>query len=135
MQLKNKQLISTRQLIKGNMMKNSTALIAILLGIGLVACDKTTVDKTPDTVVVPVPIAGPAGATGAPGETGAVGDKGSTGQSGDEGIQGKPGKAGDEGIQGKPGNPGGDTTIIIPPPVANMPPEIVPKPSSATPAN
>ena len=105
-------------------MKNTILLTALFLGVGLTACDKTTVDKTPDTVIVPVPIAGPAGATG---ETGAAG------RSGDEGIQGKPGKTGDEGIKGDPGKPGGDTTIIIPPPVANPPP--VPDPSSITPAN
>ena len=102
-------------------MKNSILLLALFSSLGLAACDKTTVDKTPDTVVVPVPVpmAGPAGATGA---TGAVGEKGTAG------------KAGDEGIQGEPGKPGGDTTIIIPPPKANMPPDIVPEPSSVTPA-
>ena len=104
-------------------MKNTIILIALFSGISLTACDKTTVDKTPETVVVPVPVpvpmAGPAGATGA---TGAVGEKGTAG------------KAGDEGIQGEPGKPGGNTTIIIPPPKANMPPDIVPEPSSVTPA-
>ena len=104
-------------------MKNTILITALFLGVSLTACDKTTVDKTPDTVIVPVPIAGPAGATGA---TGAIGEKGTTGQSGDEGIQGKPGRTGDEGMKGEPGNPGGDTTIIIPPPV--------PEPSSVTPA-
>ena len=99
-------------------MKNSIILLALFSGISLTACD-----RSPDTVVVPVPTAGPAGATGATGE------KGASGQSGDEGIQGKPGKAGDEGIQGEPGKSGGDTTIIIPPP------EVAPEPSSATPAN
>lgn len=94
-------------------MKNSIILLALFAGISLTACD-----KTPDTVVIPVP--GPAGATG---------------QSGDEGIQGTPGRPGDEGIQGEPGETGGDTTIIIPPPVVEMPPDIVPEPSSVTPAN
>ena len=90
--------------------------------LSLSACDKPTVVNVPaDTVVVPVP--GPAGATGA------------TGNSGDEGIQGEAGKSGDEGIQGEPGKPGGDTTIIIPPPEVNMPPDIVPEPSNVTPAN
>ena len=113
-------------------MKNSILLTALVLGFSLAACDKTTVDKTPDTVIVPVPITGPAGATG---ETGAAGEKGAAGQSGDEGIQGDTGKSGDAGIQGEPGKPGGDTTIIIPPPEVNMPAEIVPEPSSVTPAN
>ena len=83
----------------------------------LSACDKPTVVNVPaDTVVVPVP--GPAGETGA------------AGRSGDEGIQGDTGKSGDEGIQGEPGKPGGDTTIIIPPPVVNMPAEVVPAPAN-----
>ncbi len=99
-------------------MKNTIVLIALFSSLGLAACD-----KSPDTVVVPVPTAGPAGATGAAGE------KGASGQSGDEGIQGEPGKAGDEGIQGEPGKSGGDTTIIIPPP------EVAPAPASAAPAN
>lgn len=105
-------------------MKNTILLAALILGAGLTACDKTTVDKTPDTVIVPVPvpIAGPAGATG---KTGAVGEKGASGQSGNEGIQGKTGKTGDEGIQGETGKTGGNTTIIVPPPVQN--------PSSVTP--
>lgn len=88
-------------------MKKSIVLLALLSGFGLTACD-----QSPDTVVVPVP--GPAGATGA------------TGQSGDEGIQGETGETGET---------GGDTTIIIPPPVVDMPPEIVPESSSETPAN
>ena len=88
-------------------------LLALFTGLNLAACD-----KTPSTVIVPLSVAGPVGAAG---------------QSGDEGIQGKPGKAGDEGVQGNPGKPSGDTIIIIPPPKVNMPPEIVPEPSSATP--
>ncbi len=94
-------------------MKKSIVLLALLSGFGLTACD-----QSPDTVVVPVP--GPAGATGA------------TGQSGDEGIQGQTGKSGDTGIQGETGETGetgGDTTIIIPPPVVEAPAD------SATPAN
>ena len=100
-------------------MKNTIIFLALISGLGLAACD-----KTPNTVVVPVPVpvAGPAGATGA------------AGQSGDIGVQGRPGKAGDEGVQGEPGKTGGDTTIILSPPTANMPPEIVPEPSSVTPA-
>ena len=101
-------------------MKNTIIFLALISGLGLAACD-----KTPNTVIVPVPVAGPAGATGA------------AGQSGDIGVQGRPGKAGDEGVQGvqgEPGKTGGDTTIILSPPTANMPPEIVPEPSSVTPA-
>lgn len=112
-------------------MKNTLLLLTLMAGLGLAACEKTTVGNTPDTVIVPVPMAGPAGATGAAGESG---EKGETGKSGDEGIQGKPGKTGDEGIQGEPGKPGGDTTIITPPPQVNMPADIVQEPSSVTPA-
>ena len=95
-------------------MKNTIIFLALISGLGLAACD-----KTPNTVIVPVPVAGPAGAAG---------------QSGDAGVQGRPGKPGDEGIQGEPGKTSGDTTIILSPPAANMPPEIVPEPSSVTPA-
>ena len=91
-------------------MKKSIVLLALFSGIGLAACD-----QSPDTVVVPVP--GPAGATGAPG------------QSGDEGIQGQTGRSGDTGIQGETGETGGDTTIIIPPPAVETPAD------STTPAN
>ena len=98
-------------------MKDTIIFLALISGLGLAACD-----KTPNTVIVPMPVAGPVGATGA------------AGQSGDIGVQGKPGKAGDEGVQGEPGKTGGDTTIILSPPAANMPPEIVPEPSSVTPA-
>lgn len=91
-------------------MKKSIILLALFSGITLSACD-----QSPDTVLVPVP--GPAGATGA------------TGQSGDEGIQGQTGRSGDTGIQGETGETGGDTTIIIPPPVVEAPAD------SATPAN
>ena len=45
-------------------MKNTIIFLALISGLGLAACD-----KTPNTVVVPVPVpvAGPAGATGAAG--------------------------------------------------------------------
>lgn len=95
-------------------MKQLTLIYVAVVALGLSACDKPTVVSVPaDTVVVPVP--GPAGETGA------------AGKSGDEGIQGEPGMTGDEGIQGEPGQPGGDTTIIVPPPVVDMPPEVVPE--------
>lgn len=103
-------------------MNNLILSATILALLSLTACDKPTVVNVPaETIVVPVP--GPAGATG------------EKGNSGDEGIQGKPGVTGDEGIQGEPGKSGGDTTIIIPPPVVDMPPEVVPEPSAVTPAN
>ena len=52
-------------------------------------------------------------------------------QSGDEGIQRDKGQSGDEGIQDQPINPNGNPAIIIPPPIVNMPADIVPD----TPAN
>lgn len=95
---------------------------AAIMVFSLSACEKPTVVNVPaDTVVVPVP--GPTGPAGA------------TGNSGDEGIKGETGKTGDEGIQGEPGKAGGDTNIIIPPPVVDMPAEVVPQPSETTPAN
>ena len=109
-------------------MKLSIQLLTLVAGLSLAACEKTTVEKAPETVIVPVPVAGPAGAAGETGE------KGETGQSGDEGIQGKSGKSGDEGIRGEPDKPSGDTVIIVPPPKVNMPADIVPEQSSVTPA-
>ena len=50
----------------------------------------------------------------------------SPGQSGDEAIQRDKGESGDEGIQGQPINPNGNPAIIIPPPIVNMPADIVP---------
>ena len=47
-------------------------------------------------------------------------------QSGDEAIQRDKGESGDEGIQGQPINPNGNPAIIIPPPIVNMPADIVP---------
>ena len=52
-------------------------------------------------------------------------------QSDNEGIQRDKGQSGDEGIQGQPINPNGNPAIIIPPPIVNMPADIVPD----TPAN
>ena len=52
--------------------------------------------------------------------------KSNPGQSGDEGIQRDKSQSGDEGIQGEPINPNGNPAIIIPPPIVNMPADIVP---------
>ena len=52
--------------------------------------------------------------------------KSNPGQSGDEGIQRDKSQSGDEGIQGQPINPNGNPAIIIPPPIVNMPADIVP---------
>jgi hypothetical protein len=101
-------------------MKNTIIFLALCSGLGLSACDNSPADNSPETIVVPVPMEGPAGATG---------EKGATGQSGDAGIEGRPGKAGDVGIQGEPGKSGGDTNIIIPPPVVDVPPDVVPEPA------
>lgn len=50
----------------------------------------------------------------------------SHGQSGDDAIQRDKSQSGDEGIQGQPINPNGNPAIIIPPPIVNMPADIVP---------
>ena len=50
----------------------------------------------------------------------------SPGQSGDDAIQRDKSQSGDEGIQGEPINPNGNPAIIIPPPIVNMPADIVP---------
>jgi hypothetical protein len=92
-----------------------------------VAPDPTkAVNNLPARVTVPVPIPGPAGASGAPGQTGAAGTPGAsgapgttgapgaagavgpTGPAGPAGVQGAQGPAGAQGSQGDQG-PKGDT--------------------------
>jgi len=87
-------------------MKSSIVLLVLFLGVNLTACDKVVADKTPETMVMPAPIAVPA--TGQPK---------------------------DDGTKVIPSNPDGSTTITIPPPKANMPPDIVPEPSTIKPYN
>jgi hypothetical protein len=86
-------------------MKYSIIFLTLFSGLILTACDRPVVEKTSDTVIVPVPtpVPGPAGAPGATGESGATGEQGATGKPGDEGVKGDPGKA------------SGDTVIIVPP--------------------
>ena len=79
-------------------MKYSILFSAVVLALGVSACEKPTV-ATP-AVVVAVP--GPAGPTGATGSTGAVGSTGATGSTGDTGATGDRGKT------------GGDTVVVIP---------------------
>lgn len=62
-------------------MKNTTLIIALLVTLGLAACDRPAVVTVPVTPAVVVP--GPAGPTGATGDTGATGYTGATGKSGD----------------------------------------------------
>lgn len=107
-------------------MKYSIIFLTLFSGLVLSACDRPVVEKTTDTVIVPVPtpVPGPAGATG---EIGATGESGATGKTGNEGVQGEPGK------------PSGDTVIVIPPPEVNMPADVVPPtqtpPAETPPAN
>jgi hypothetical protein len=85
------------------------ALLSLSL-LGLSACNKPVPANLPDEpITVPVPKS-----------------SGETGQSGDEGIQSRPKETGDHDIQTDPGKPEGDGSIITPPPVADMPPEVVP---------
>ena len=87
----------------------TSAAIAILT---LSACDKPVPDNLPnDPTKAPVPKS-------------SIGN--GAGQSGDDAIQTEPVAPGDTGIQNTPVKPNGDSTIIIPPPVADMPPEVVP---------
>lgn len=89
-----------------------TALLSLSL-LSLTACNEPTPANLPDEpVVVPVPKS--SDGTDA------------TGGSGDEGIQSQPKESGDQDIQTDPGKPEGDGSIIIPPPVVDMPPEVVP---------
>ncbi|WP_295446804.1 hypothetical protein [uncultured Thiodictyon sp.] len=64
-------------------MNHSILITALILGFGLVACD-----KPPTVVAVPTAVPGPAGPQGATGDQGA---KGTTGAPGRKGETGKPG--------------------------------------------
>lgn len=92
-----------------------TSAVTALFSLGLLslsACNKPAPANLPDEpITVPVPKS--SGGT-------------DTGRSGDEGIQSHPRETGDQDIQTDPGKPEGDGSIIIPPPVADMPPEVVP---------
>lgn len=93
-----------------------TSAVNVLLSLGLLslsACNKPAPANLPDEpITVPVPKS--SGGTDA------------TRRSGDEGIQSHPRETGDQDIQTDPGKPEGDGSIIIPPPVVDMPPEVVP---------
>jgi hypothetical protein len=94
-------------------MKYRMVAFAVVLSC-LVACDKAVPALPDDPVTVPVP------ESSIPG-----------GQSGDEGIdsgtKSESEKSLDQDIQTEPSNPDGDGSIVIPPPVVDMPPEIVPE--------
>lgn len=94
---------------------NSTLTALLSLGLlSLTACNKPTPASLPDEpLTVPVP------------KSSSGTD--SRGLSGDEGIQSQPQETGDQDIQTDPGKPKGDGSIIIPPPVVDMPPEVVPE--------
>lgn len=113
---------------KGILMKYSIMFSAVLMALGLSACERATVVTPPAVVTVPVP--GPAGPTGATGSTGSTGSTGATGSTGDvgapgytgatgskgtTGATGATGSTGDTGAQGQRGRPGGDTVIVVPP--------------------
>jgi hypothetical protein len=63
-------------------MKTSVLIAALLLSVGLTACDKPTVVNVPPPAT---PVPGPAGPTGATGNTGATGMTGQQGASGPQG--------------------------------------------------
>ena len=60
-------------------MKNTVLIAALLLPLGLTACDKPTVVNVPAPTT---PVPGPAGATGATGATGMTGQQGASGPQG-----------------------------------------------------
>jgi hypothetical protein len=116
-------------------MKYSIILSALFAVLTLTGCDdKPTVVNVPapaapvivpanDTVVVPVPVSGPAGPAGKTGDDGAQGKTGKTGTQGDTGYDGGQGTQGETGAQGAEGAKGdtgasGDTTVIVTPPAA-----------------
>lgn len=86
-------------------MKYSIIFSVILAALALGACEKPTV--VPPVVTVPVP--GPAGPPGAPGQTGAQGPAGAPG------APGPSGDTGPTGSTGAPGKTGGDTIVVVPP--------------------
>lgn len=87
-----------------------TSLTVALLSLS--ACNKPASNDLPsEPSVVPVPES-------------SIGN--GAGSSGDDAIQTKPVEPGDAEIQNSPVKPNGDSTIIIPPPFADMPPEVVP---------
>jgi len=91
----------------GKNMKYSIALAALVMALGLAACDR------PQTVVVPAAVPGPAGPPGATGDTGS---RGATGQTGNSGDTGAAGATGDTGATGRTGDKGKTTVIVVPPP-------------------
>lgn len=96
-------------------MKHSIIFSAVVVALGLSACEKSTVVTPPAVVTVPGP-AGPTGATGSSGSTGSTGATGSTGTTGSTGDPGATGQTGRTGAAGEPGKTGGDTVIVVPPP-------------------
>lgn len=83
----------------------------------LCACDRSdSMDGTAKNMIVPED---------------AKRNKSLPGESGDEGIQREKKGSGDEGIQSEPinpnSNPNVNPAIIIPPPIVNMPADIVPE--------
>ena len=93
-------------------MKHAILIPALLVAMGLAACDRPTVVNVPSTVP------GPAGATGATGNTGATGSTGSTGSTG---YTGNTGDTGATGATGKTGKTGDGTTVVVVTPGASAP--------------
>jgi len=89
-----------------------STISAVLLALGVSACNKPPA-AAPTVVAVPVP--GPAGPTGATGSSGMTGSSGSTGLTGPAGDTGATGSTGGSGAKGEPGKTGGDTVVVVPP--------------------
>lgn len=89
---------------------NRTLLIAaLLLPLGLMACDRPTIVNVPPAAE---PVPGPPGPTGATGNQGNQGNDGRTGDTGSQGTEGTPGAT---------GRTGDGTTVIVVPPAASAP--------------
>jgi hypothetical protein len=105
----NSSLLSTIFLkFKGFIMNKYLLASAMLIVLGLTACDRATVVMPTTPVAVP----GPAGPTGATGSQGAGGSTGNTGATGGTGATGATGNQGDT---GKTGAGGGTAVIVVPP--------------------
>lgn len=99
---------------KDTAMKYAIVFSAVLVALGLGACDKKPAANT--TTVVNVPVPGPAGPTGATGATGTTGSSGSTGETGATGSMGSTGSTGSEGAKGEAGSSGSNTVVVVPAP-------------------
>lgn len=95
-------------------MNHAIVIFAIAAALTQAGCDKPQA-VTPTIITVPVAgPAGPTGATGLSGPTGATGLSGPTGSTGTPGISGATGETGATGSTGEQGRTGGNTVVVVP---------------------